>query len=34
MIEQAVKYAKLSRFDYSAAEVSQTGKIYYTFISQ
>ncbi len=34
MIEQAVKYAKLSRFDYSASEVSQTGKIYYTFISQ
>jgi outer membrane biosynthesis protein TonB len=34
MIEQAVKYAKLSRFDYSASEVSQTGKIFYTFISQ
>ena len=34
MIEQAVKYAKLSRFDYSPSEVSQTGKIYYTFISQ
>jgi hypothetical protein len=34
MIEQAVKYAKLSRFDYSPSELSQTGKIYYTFISQ
>ena len=35
MIEQAIKYAKLSRFNYSAgAESSQTGRITYTFISQ
>jgi hypothetical protein len=34
MIEQALKYAKLSRFDYSPTEVNQSGKIYYTFISQ
>lgn len=35
MIEQALKYAKLSRFDYSgSAPESQTGKIYYTFVSQ
>lgn len=35
MVEQALKYAKLSRFDYSgSAPESQTGKIYYTFVSQ
>lgn len=35
MIEQALKYAKLSRFDYSGnAPESQSGKIYYTFVSQ
>lgn len=34
MIEQAMKYAKLSRFDYSSTELNQSGKIYYTFISQ
>lgn len=34
MQEQAVNYAKKSRFDYSATEVSQKGKIYYTFVSQ
>jgi outer membrane biosynthesis protein TonB len=35
MVEQALKYAKKSRFDYSSAAVSvQTGKIIYTFVSQ
>lgn len=35
MIEQAIKYAKLSRFDYSGSAPSiQNGKITYTFISQ
>lgn len=35
MIEQAEKYAKLSRFNYSSsAPASQTGKIIYTFVSQ
>lgn len=35
MIEQALKYAKLSRFDYSgSAPEAQSGKIYYTFVSQ
>jgi outer membrane biosynthesis protein TonB len=34
MVEQAIKYAKKSRFDYSAGEVSQSGKIFYTFVSQ
>jgi len=35
MIEQAVKYAKLSRFDYSgSAPGIQQGRITYTFISQ
>lgn len=34
MIEQALKYAKLSRFDYSSTETGQIGKIFYTFISQ
>jgi len=34
MIEQALKYAKLSRFDYSSSEPIQSGKIYYTFVSQ
>jgi outer membrane biosynthesis protein TonB len=34
MVEQALKYAKLSRFDYSPTEVNQSGKIYYTFVSQ
>lgn len=35
MIEQALKYAKKSRFDYSSSSPeSQTGKIYYTFVSQ
>jgi hypothetical protein len=35
MIEQAVKYAKKSRFSYSAsADKIQTGRISYTFISQ
>ena len=34
MQEQAINYAKKSRFDYSATEVSQKGKIYYTFVSQ
>ena len=35
MIEQAVKYAKMSRFDYSSsATETQNGKIYYSFVSQ
>jgi len=35
MIEQALKYAKLSRFDYSGGAPSmQQGRITYTFISQ
>ena len=35
MIEQAIKYAKKSRFSYSAsANKMQTGRISYTFISQ
>jgi len=35
MIEQATKYAKISRFAYSgSAPKSQTGRITYTFISQ
>jgi len=35
MIEQALKYAKLSRFDYSgSAPSTQPGRITYTFISQ
>ncbi len=35
MVEQALKYAKLSRFDYSgSAPDAQSGKIYYTFVSQ
>jgi TonB family protein len=35
MLEQAVKYAKKSRFNYSAsAPKSQEGKIVYTFVSQ
>lgn len=35
MIEQAVKYAKMSRFDYSGSAPSiQQGRITYTFISQ
>ena len=35
MIEQAVKYAKKSRFDYSGSAAKiQTGRITYTFISQ
>lgn len=35
MIEQAIKYAKLSRFDYSGSAPSiQQGRITYTFISQ
>ena len=35
MIEQAVKYAKMSRFAYSAqAPKTQQGRITYTFIAQ
>lgn len=35
MIDQAVKYAKMSRFSYSgAAPKTQTGRITYTFIAQ
>ena len=35
MIEQGLKYAKMSRFDYSgSASESQSGKIYYSFVSQ
>lgn len=35
MIEEAIRYAKKSRFDYSgSAPESQSGKIYYTFVSQ
>ena len=34
MIEQAQKYAGMSRFDYHASNKTQQGKIYYTFVSQ
>lgn len=35
MIEQAIKYAKMSRFDFSgSAPESQSGKIFYSFVSQ
>jgi hypothetical protein len=35
MIEQGIKYAKMSRFDYSgSAPENQSGKIYYSFVSQ
>jgi hypothetical protein len=35
MIEQAVKYAKISRFSFSAnAPKSQEGSILYTFVAQ
>jgi hypothetical protein len=34
MIQQAQKYAGMSRFDYSSSNNSQQGKIFYTFVSQ
>jgi len=35
MMEQALKYAKMSRFNYTgSAPSSQSGRIYYTFVSQ